>query len=383
MRVDKITRVAQSAEGKARDVRHWKRRGAPLALTVLELALQQYERIGSHVGVEQCAVPVISFAAVKHQPIAHRGERLDGAWKKLREQGLRANVALPVRDGRAAAPTNSRRELRGGLGDRAPAGVQAPDMINGAKQLPIDGISMAYTWDDAKAPTRRATQLFEMFGNRGIYHDTWMAWGGRAGASGARVRLGEGQIDHDLAGEPLERPAQVLERQRLGGAEPGVGAEHLDAGEGGAFEAALEFLDIDAERGQRLGDVAHDARPLVAENVEGDQARRRRRLLVSAALDRQTEPRRREVAQGALQPRQVGLGNVDPQNAGELAGEPSGAALEPGPAKGGDLFRHRTDESGPVVADIGQNKRDHGELLTRAAALDSLKPNVLPAKGTL
>src|SRR5208283_1106910 len=35
------------------------------------------------------------------------------------------------------------------------AGVQAPDMINGAKQLPIDGVSMAYTWDDAKAPTRR------------------------------------------------------------------------------------------------------------------------------------------------------------------------------------------------------------------------------------
>src|SRR5271166_1812866 len=64
------------------------------ALTVLELALQQYERIGSHVGVEQCAVPVVSFAAVKHQPIAHRGERLDGAWEKLREQGLRANVAL-------------------------------------------------------------------------------------------------------------------------------------------------------------------------------------------------------------------------------------------------------------------------------------------------
>ena len=55
------------------------------------------------------------------------------------------------------------------------AGVQAPDMINGAKQLPIDGVSMAYTWDDAKAPTRRATQLFEMFGNRGIYHNGWMA----------------------------------------------------------------------------------------------------------------------------------------------------------------------------------------------------------------
>jgi arylsulfatase len=43
------------------------------------------------------------------------------------------------------------------------------------KQLPIDGISMTYTWEDANAPTRRATQLFEMFGNRGIYHDGWMA----------------------------------------------------------------------------------------------------------------------------------------------------------------------------------------------------------------
>src|SRR5208283_4931228 len=39
-------------------------------------------------------VPVVSFAAVEHQPIAHRGKRLAGAWEKLREQDLRANVAL-------------------------------------------------------------------------------------------------------------------------------------------------------------------------------------------------------------------------------------------------------------------------------------------------
>ena len=55
------------------------------------------------------------------------------------------------------------------------AKVQAPDVIDGVKQLPIDGVSMAYTWDDAKAPSHRVTQLFEMFGNRGIYHDGWMA----------------------------------------------------------------------------------------------------------------------------------------------------------------------------------------------------------------
>ena len=63
-------------------------------LTVLELVLHQHERIGSHVGVEQCAVPVVPLAAVEHQPIAHRGKRLIGAREKLREQDLRANVPL-------------------------------------------------------------------------------------------------------------------------------------------------------------------------------------------------------------------------------------------------------------------------------------------------
>ena len=37
---------------------------------MLELVLHQYERIRSHVSVKQCAVPVVPFAAVKHQPIA-------------------------------------------------------------------------------------------------------------------------------------------------------------------------------------------------------------------------------------------------------------------------------------------------------------------------
>ena len=54
-------------------------------------------------------------------------------------------------------------------------GLTAPDMINGIKQQPIDGTSMAYAWNDAKAPSTRTTQMFEMFGNRAIYHDGWMA----------------------------------------------------------------------------------------------------------------------------------------------------------------------------------------------------------------
>ncbi len=57
------------------------------------------------------------------------------------------------------------------------AGVRAPDTIDGIKQSPIEGVSMAYTWDkaNANAPSTRTTQYFEMFGNRALYHDGWVA----------------------------------------------------------------------------------------------------------------------------------------------------------------------------------------------------------------
>jgi len=56
-------------------------------------------------------------------------------------------------------------------------GIPAPDTINGIKQRPIEGVSMAYTWDKSNvgAPTRHTTQYFEMLGNRAIYHDGWVA----------------------------------------------------------------------------------------------------------------------------------------------------------------------------------------------------------------
>ena len=57
------------------------------------------------------------------------------------------------------------------------AGIPLPDTINGIKQRPMDGVSMAYTWDKAgaNAAPRRTTQYFEMLGNRAIYHDGWLA----------------------------------------------------------------------------------------------------------------------------------------------------------------------------------------------------------------
>jgi arylsulfatase A-like enzyme len=56
-------------------------------------------------------------------------------------------------------------------------GVQAPVMVDGVGQKPIEGVSMAYTFDKvyAGAPSKHRTQYFEMFGNRGIYHDGWYA----------------------------------------------------------------------------------------------------------------------------------------------------------------------------------------------------------------
>lgn len=54
-------------------------------------------------------------------------------------------------------------------------GVPAPRLVNGIEQDPIEGISFAYAFGDAKAPERHTTQYFEMFGNRAIYHEGWFA----------------------------------------------------------------------------------------------------------------------------------------------------------------------------------------------------------------
>jgi len=54
-------------------------------------------------------------------------------------------------------------------------GLPEPVMVNGVAQRPIEGVSMAYSWDSANAPGRRTTQYFEMFGSRAIYHDGWIA----------------------------------------------------------------------------------------------------------------------------------------------------------------------------------------------------------------
>lgn len=55
------------------------------------------------------------------------------------------------------------------------AGVTAPPIVDGFQQKPIDGISFAYSFNQADAPSRRTRQLFEVFTNLGIYDNGWFA----------------------------------------------------------------------------------------------------------------------------------------------------------------------------------------------------------------
>ncbi|MGO9612825.1 MAG: arylsulfatase [Dissulfurispiraceae bacterium] len=55
------------------------------------------------------------------------------------------------------------------------AGLPEPKSVNGTPQTPIEGVSMVYTFTDVSAPSRHTTQYFEIFGNRAIYSDGWLA----------------------------------------------------------------------------------------------------------------------------------------------------------------------------------------------------------------
>ena len=54
-------------------------------------------------------------------------------------------------------------------------GITPPRVVNGISQDPIDGVSFASTFNNAKAPEVKHTQYFEVMGSRSIYHDGWIA----------------------------------------------------------------------------------------------------------------------------------------------------------------------------------------------------------------
>jgi arylsulfatase len=54
-------------------------------------------------------------------------------------------------------------------------GIPAPVRVDGIAQRPIEGVSMAYSFDQSNAPSRHHTQYFEMMGDRALYQDGWIA----------------------------------------------------------------------------------------------------------------------------------------------------------------------------------------------------------------
>ncbi|SFD68269.1 arylsulfatase [Actinopolyspora alba] len=108
------------------------------------------------------------------------------------------------------------------------AGIPQPEEVNGVTQQPVEGTSMLYSFNDASAAERRRIQYFEMVGNRGIYHDGWMAvtrhgtpWdmvqdGTRHYFDDDRWELYDTNVDwsqaHDLA---AEHPGKLRELQQL------------------------------------------------------------------------------------------------------------------------------------------------------------------------
>jgi arylsulfatase A-like enzyme len=105
------------------------------------------------------------------------------------------------------------------------AGLPEPTFVNGVQQTPYEGVSMAYAFDDGDAAERHTTQYFEMFCNRGIYHNGWTAvtrhstpWDMTAPMPALDDDVWELYADtdwtqaHDLA---ADQPARLADLQRL------------------------------------------------------------------------------------------------------------------------------------------------------------------------
>jgi arylsulfatase len=105
------------------------------------------------------------------------------------------------------------------------AGLPEPKIVNSTPQAPIEGVSMVYTFADARAEGRRRTQYFEMFGNRAIYSDGWYAatvhkypWSPKPVAALAddRWELYDINADFSLANDLAARhPARLKELQAI------------------------------------------------------------------------------------------------------------------------------------------------------------------------
>ena len=134
----------------------------------VESILKHYDELGGPLSIPTWP-PVGPWRAIPRSPGRSRSPRTS---------------AVPATAWSSTGPNASRR--RAGCPqfhhviDIAPtvleaAGLPEPKIVNGTKQAPIEGVSMVYTFGDARAKSRHQVQYFEILGNRGIYADGWFA----------------------------------------------------------------------------------------------------------------------------------------------------------------------------------------------------------------
>ena len=100
-------------------------------------------------------------------------------------------------------------------------GLEAPEVYHGVPQKPVEGISIAYTFNSSDAPTRKAVQYFEMMGTRALWYDNWKAVAFHHLASGGNFDQDIWELynlsadiseSHDLAAENPEKLKEMQER---------------------------------------------------------------------------------------------------------------------------------------------------------------------------
>lgn len=82
------------------------------------------------------------------------------------------------------------------------AGIRFPDDVDGVKQIPLEGKSLVYSFDNAGAPTRHTLQYFTTSGNRAIYKDGW--WAGNRYHSTWEQNFYANATDKDIDAHPWE-----------------------------------------------------------------------------------------------------------------------------------------------------------------------------------
>ena len=149
------------------------------------------------------------------------------------------------------------------------AGLPQPKIVNGTVQTPIEGTSMLYAFNNAKAAERHKTQYFEMFGNRAIYHEGWFArtihrapWQTTQPAAADVRRLGA--LRREERFQPHQEPGRRAAREAEGDAGP------VHEGSAEVPRAAHRRPDHRAHQPDPRGPAGCPGRPHVAHALRGD-----------------------------------------------------------------------------------------------------------------